>query len=92
MKKRFNLERFYKNLLMVSGSMTIIIGIVNQLKEVFEGYTKKAREVYDDSVQAMAQAVRPDFFRDNWQVLMIGVGVLLVVVGLVISYRIKKRG
>jgi hypothetical protein len=92
MKKKFNLEHFYKNLLMISGSMTIIIGIVNQLKEVVEGYTKKAREVYDESVHVMARAIHHGFFQDNWQVLMIGVGIMLLVIGLIISHKIKKRG
>jgi hypothetical protein len=93
--KKINLSTVYKNLLMFSGSITIVVGMINQLVKVFTDYTAKAVKVGETVRSAMTpisdstavhvmSAIRQinpikHFFSDNWQLILIGLGIVIVV-------------
>lgn len=98
--KKLSIEKIYKTLLMVSGSVTIIIGMVNQVIKMFQGYTKKAVEfgvrtseaVSDVMVRAMSPTRHHpimDFLSNHWQIMLIGLGALIVL--FVIIFVVEKE-
>jgi hypothetical protein len=91
--KKISLENIHKTLLMISGSITIVIGIVNQLIKLFQDYTKKATEY----TSRMAEAMSPEqinsihsFFSNNWQLMLIGLGIA-VILFVVIFVKNKEK-